>query len=368
MKTIYKIDSKNKTRIINFWTEDNIFYTEAGILGGKLVKNFTICEGKNIGKINESTPEQQAILEMEADIKKKLKGEYYENIDDITLKEFRPMKGLVWEDQKIKPEYPLLASYKLDGARCYAELIDGKVILKSFTGEVWLNCEHISESLLPLLNRYPNLIIDGEFYNMKYAGRFNELMSIIRQQTPTIAEKELSESVIQLHIYDIYDKNFPLLSAFDRYATIIHLSTMFNKYVIKCNQKIVRSDIEFNNFHKEATDLGCEGSIVRTNIAYTPNKKGKGFYKRKDYQDAEFELIDLLEGEGKWIGKAKKAIVKMPNGKHCGVGVIGSYEVCEEYLKNKDFYIGKLATVKYLCFTPDGLLREGILKDINRPD
>lgn len=367
MKTLYKKDSHNKVRVWNIWTENEMLIQESGILDGKLVQHSKQCKAKNVGKSNGTSPEEQALLELESEYKGKLSEGYFETIDEAqTLDiDFRPMKGLIWADQKKKPSYPLLGSYKMDGACAYLE----NGILKSFTGELWVACPHISESLLEFSRNYPEIILHGEFYNHDYSGKFNELMSLIRKQSPNGIDLTLSKGIIQFHIHDMFNKELPELKAFERIGFLQNRKPSIESYcVVLSLQKVIKSDEEFDTFHKMAVRFNYEGTVVRPDVAYTPNKKGKGFFKRKDYQDAEFELIDFLEGEGNWAGKAKRAIVKMLNGKECGVGVSGTYEQCEEYLTNKYNYIGKQATVTFLKFTPDGLLREGILKDVGRPD
>ena len=54
-----------------------IIQTSHGIVGGKMIiHETTITEGKNIGKKNETTPKQQAILDTEHDVSQKLTLKY----------------------------------------------------------------------------------------------------------------------------------------------------------------------------------------------------------------------------------------------------------------------------------------------------
>lgn len=369
---LYKKDTKGNVRFLEIKTEGADLVQISGVLGtDSPLPHRKTCKGKNIGKSNETTPNEQANLEMLAKIKDKLTEGYFKSIKECETEEveFRPMKGLVWEDQKIKPKFPLLGSYKMDGACAYAYFDGSGVVIRSFTGELWVACPHINKFLEKFFDKHPEVILHGEFYNHLYNGRFNELMSLIRQQTPSKDDLKKSEDVIQFHIHDMFNPYYPKITAFKRIDFLKeHKGLLQSKFINLSLQVKINNGVECDNFHHSAINLNYEGTVFRPDIAYTPNKKGKGFFKRKDYQDAEFELIDFMEGVGNWSGKAKRAIVKMPNGKHCGVGVSGDYDLCEDYLINKYKYIGKMATVKFLKFTPDGLLREGILKDIGRPD
>ena len=63
LKTIFKKDSKGKLRFISISTKGSSIIQESGILNSKnTVTNVSECIGKNIGKVNETTPEEQAVL------------------------------------------------------------------------------------------------------------------------------------------------------------------------------------------------------------------------------------------------------------------------------------------------------------------
>jgi DNA ligase 1 len=82
MNILYKIDSKENMRVIKFWTDGSLLCQEAGLLDGNLVPNSKECKGKNIGKSNETTPEQQAILEMNSKIADKLSEGYHTSLEE----------------------------------------------------------------------------------------------------------------------------------------------------------------------------------------------------------------------------------------------------------------------------------------------
>ena len=71
-KPLYKLDSKGKVRTWSIATFGNTYNQVHGILGGKMQSTFTeVKSGKNIGKANETTAEEQCQLEAEALWKKK---------------------------------------------------------------------------------------------------------------------------------------------------------------------------------------------------------------------------------------------------------------------------------------------------------
>lgn len=130
---LYKKDKSDNVRI---WLlkatmhSDNTFWieTEYGQKDGKIIHGEKqVKEGKNIGKKNETTVEQQTILICDKTFKdKKEKEEYIESLDEIdsvkTDMSFPPMLADTWEPtsktkRKIDIKFPCFVQPKLDGIR-----------------------------------------------------------------------------------------------------------------------------------------------------------------------------------------------------------------------------------------------------------
>jgi DNA ligase-1 len=101
---------------------------------------------------------------------------------------------------------------------------------------------------------------------------------------------------------------------------------------------------------------GYEGQIIRLDKPYE-HKRSKYLLKRKEFKDAEFEIVDVVEGDGQRSGTVGYCVIKLPNDKTCKSNVKGTFQYLAELLKNKKELIGKMATVKYFCETPDGVPR-----------
>ncbi len=106
----------SKTLEYTIEVEGNKFRTISGYTDGvKTVSEWTICQGKNIGKKNETTPEQQALLEAQAMHRKKTETGYFKSISDIDNEiYFEPMLAQDWFKQKDKVKYPVYSQPKLD--------------------------------------------------------------------------------------------------------------------------------------------------------------------------------------------------------------------------------------------------------------
>ena len=121
MTTLYKIDNKNKTREWTIELSGDGYRTIYGEKDGQLVTTeWTICEGKNIGRANETSPEVQAEKEVEAVIKKQREKGY---MDKAIKVHGGPMLAKSYDDYKDDIDYPIYSQPKLDGIRCVVDML-----------------------------------------------------------------------------------------------------------------------------------------------------------------------------------------------------------------------------------------------------
>ena len=104
MKTLPTLFSRTSTGAIQTWqmiVDDNKYYSITGQQDGKKIENEpTVCEGKNIGKKNETSPSEQAYSEAQAKWDKKSKTGYttdVKKIDECTSY-VEPMLAKSFED------------------------------------------------------------------------------------------------------------------------------------------------------------------------------------------------------------------------------------------------------------------------------
>ena len=189
--TLFKKDKSENIRLWNISavmnTKDNTYWikTEYGQKDGKItIAEKEIKEGKNIGKKNETTVQQQIILICDKTFKdKKEKEEYNEQIcDDKTKinKTFCPMLADKWDPnsktkRKIDITFPCFIQPKLDGIRCLSYLKNDNIVNQSRQLKYFKNLEHINTELNIIFNEFNNLVIDGELYNHDIL--FNKLLS-----------------------------------------------------------------------------------------------------------------------------------------------------------------------------------------------
>ena len=360
LETIYK---KTKTGATQEWTievSDNRYRTHSGQCGGAITTNaWTVVYGKNVGKANGTTDEQQAMAEAVAKRTKKLESGYFEDITNIDTKQyFEPMLAAKWEDYKDKIQYPIYSQPKLDGIRCIVTK-DG---MFSRNGKPIISAPHIGKSLNFLFESNPNLILDGELYADKFANDFNKIVSLVKRTKPTADDLKESAKNIEYHIYDI-----PSVSeTFDgRLEALNELFQYFPKCVKLVETHNANNELEVMELYGEYVDKGFEGQMLRLDSKYE-NKRSKSLLKHKSFIDEEFTIKDICEGEGNRTGTAGYMVFETADGKPFKSNVKGTWDETAEMLKSKKKLIGKQATIKYFNLTPDGIPRFPFVIGIDR--
>jgi DNA ligase-1 len=362
LDTIYKETKGGKIQQWQIEVVGNRYRTISGQTDGKLiVSEWTVVSGKNEGRSNSTTDEEQAVKEAEAKRKLKLERGYFQSVSDVGEKQyFEPMLATKWEDRKDKVEYPIYSQPKLDGIRC----IVSKNGMFSRNGKPIVSAPHIFEALKPVFDENPEYIFDGELYADKFANDFNKIVSLVKKTKPTAEDLVESKSVIEYHIYD-----FP--SCKKKFSTrIMDLALVFLDYQIGRVCKLVSTQIVFGDeevmeLYGNYVDEGYEGQMLRLDKPYE-NKRSNSLMKHKSFMDEEFTILDIVEGEGNRTGTAGYFVFKTKDGKPFKSNVKGTFAETAEMLRNKSSLIGKEATVKYFALTPDGIPRFPFVINIGR--
>jgi DNA ligase-1 len=350
--TLYHIDENLNLRIWYMEQEDDVYRTVSGIENGQLVTSeWKKATGKNKGKKNETSDSEQAKAEVLALYEKKLARKYHRNKEDVEQgsKIIEPMlassfKG--WNDNWTE----VFSQPKLDGMRCIATA-NG---LFSRQGKPIVSCPHIEEALKPIFNIRPDLILDGELYNHNLKDNFNELLSVARQTKPTPKDLAKSKEMIEYHIYDNLDEGI----GFDTRSASIHgyYPEVLTDPCIKFVHTIgIYNSTELDAEYASLLQDGYEGQIIRISGSLYENKRSKGLIKRKEFIDEEFEVLEILEGQGNWAGYAKSVSCKSKAGVVFSAGIKGNQQFARELFNRTS--PPKTATIRYQNVTPDGSYR-----------
>lgn len=360
MKTLPTLYSRTSKGGIQTWTmhiDSNSYWAVTGLIDGKKIINKpTFVTSTNEGRANERDPEMQALSVAQAMWKKRSEAGYFENIDNIDNEYFvEPMLAQNYEDRKDELTFPLYLQPKLDGIRCVCS-IKG---MQSRNGKAIASAPHIRERLEEFFQMYPDVILDGELYCDKLNNDFNKICSLVKKKKPD--EEELIEShwTIQYWVYDMVDTNMTFEERSLWLKANLPDTTNENPVMIVFvpTDKVESFD-ELDTLYGQYVDAGYEGQMVRQNEVYE-NKRSKFLLKRKEFQDAEYEILHVGEGEGNKVGVAGYMMLRNPkNGdKTFRSNIKGNRAHLRELFENKDSLIGKMATVKYFNLTPDNVPR-----------
>lgn len=344
LQKLYKLDSKNKIRSWTVETKDNgdgtySILVSHGLDGGiQQVKETLIKKGKNIGKSNETTVEEQAKSEAESKWNKQKDKGYTE--DPNPTRVLLPMLAHTYDKHSKKIIFPAVVQPKLDGLRCLI-YYDGVVRSVSRLGKEWKVIQHIEEELIPFFESNPDIVLDGELYSTEIT--FQDICSAIKRDEPS----ELTPKV-KFYCYDCYDSNNPNLSFLQRYRVIEGLDLQ-NTIVVKNTE--VNNKSEINEVCEELVKLGYEGGMVRnTSGVYKVNGRSYDLQKVKKFDDQEFEIVSMtLDKNGECVFTCL-----CDNGQF-DVKPEGSHEERKAYYNQDN--IGKMLNVRFFGFTDDGIPR-----------
>lgn len=348
-ENLYTIDSKGATRLWRIEVDGARYRTVSGHVGGaETASGWTTAVGKNVGRSNETTAEEQAYAEAYAEYKKKVDRKYHTSLDNVGSHKFiAPMLAHKYEGWQGK----CFTQPKLDGIRCIAT----RHGLTSRQGKPF-KLAHVEAALAPIFEAYPELIFDGELYNHELHDDFNKITSLVKKQTRSPEEEDECAALIQYHIYDIIS-NLP----FERRDAV--LFTIFTQdrfqHVTNVLVPVHTIEVHAEMLLDEAYEMwlaeGYEGQIIRFNEPYEIGKRSKNLLKRKTFIDEEYKLISVSEGNGNWAGYAKTCKLEMADGRTFDSGIKGSQDFTKQLLENWQQY--GAATVRYFQLTPDGVPR-----------
>lgn len=355
--TLYK---RTVTGAIQQWhmeIDGTKYRTVSGQVDGKLVTSeWTTAEGKNVGRSNETTAEDQAKAEVDSRYTIKLnQGGYHESIDDVDKpKHFKPMLAKKYEDYVPDADTyangEVVSQPKLDGIRCIATA-EG---LYSRQGKPIVSVPHIMESLQPMFDADPDLILDGELYASKFAEDFNEIVSLAKKTKPKPEDLEAAR-VIEYWVYDCPGIDGTFSERYDALQQIVDVLNHPNLVLVPTTT--VKDEEHLDEIFETYINDGMEGQMLRFGNSPYENKRSKFLLKRKDFVDEEFEVVEVCEGKGNRSGMAGYITYRLQDGRTFNSSIRGGVAFYRQLLENKDDYVGGQGTVRYFHMTPDGVPR-----------
>ena len=353
-KTIYKLDSKGNERFLTVKAVGAEMIQISGLVDtDSPVEHKKTCKAKNVGKANETTPEEQAIAEAEAKWVKKIDEGYFESLEEAnSLKVILPMLAKGYEKEKKKIDWedednPVYVQPKLDGMRSFN--LDGTITSRK--GKEIDTVTHIINEVAKLEAGR----LDGELYAHGYSFQANmKAIKKIRDTKNTI-ENYPATVEVKFHVYDmIVDKPFK-----ERYEMLKEICEKA-EHIVLVPTYIIKNEKELNEYHSKFLEEGYEGTIVRHGKAsYKVNARSSNLLKFKDFIDIAVKLIDVTPAEQRETWGVP--VLELPDGRTFRAGARLSHAEREDLLTNKEKYIGKTAEIRFFEYTDDGIPRFPVL-------
>jgi DNA ligase-1 len=334
------------------WTEGADMVEEYGTVDGAKTTNTRTAKAKNVGKKNETTPDDQAFKEAAAKHQKKLDKGYSTSKEKAKETVFLPMLAHDFRKLKKDIDYPVDVQPKLDGLRCLAYWKDGAVVLMSRGGKFY-SVTHIEDEISYFLPK--GSVLDGELY---VHGMHLQDISALSKKHREPDDEEHPGGSLQLK-FVVFD-GFHISTThhnwrrrgLDLFALFLNIKS---KHICVCETQIdVKSRTELEKWLNYYEAEGYEGIIIRKDGPYELGHRSRNLLKWKNFIDDEFTIVGHKEAQGNDIGTVVW-ICETEEGKTFETRPKGKRSVRRKWLENAESHYGEKLTVRFQAWTKDKL-------------
>lgn len=283
---------------------------------------------------------------------------------------------------------------KYDGGRCVAYLPrdGGQVTLLSRTGKPWYNFESIRQVMQQYNIDCPvdhDRYVDGEAISIvDGAIDFQAIQKTMHAKSRATEIGQLKFFVFDAAPGDEWETpTWPYLKRLQYARTVVdELNGMTTGPMMIDEQMIIQEpNMDAQVVHAAPSGItenpspdvlveicqayveaGFEGAIIRKADVPVQMKKGKALLKVKTFQDAEAEILGVIEGEGKYVGMLGALHCRLPSGKEfdMGSGISDEQRVIfwSIFKYPTSTVKPKFVTIKFFELTDDGIPRFPIFK------
>ncbi len=305
-------------------TKSAIYWTVFGHQNGVLTKSSeTVIEhGKNIGKLNFTTPLTQAILMARSIFNKKLREGGSLNKSSLYMPgsniSFRQLVNNGLHEWRVFPmalhdinksnnwkhiNFPAMIQPKYDGTRFvvvnYGSIDNPKLDGYSRGQKEYGGQDHILKSL-QTINLSPGLYLDGELY----------LDGMNLQNISGNSRRSDSDIKLDFYIFDCFKVDEPNMIFMDRAKLLRSILKPLPDHIKIVPTKSVESKADVMNIFSLHMKSGYEGSVIRNKdsiyeFGINSEKRSYTTLKIKPFNDDEWILCGFKRG----IGKDADAII-----------------------------------------------------------
>ena len=342
MTTLYKTNKNGSIQEWSIEVSGSTFTCIYGQVGGKMQSQKTTCKSMNVGRSNETTPEQQAQLEADALITKKIKTGYsYDKSAPVTVA--LPMKVKSYQDQIHNVIFPCYSDVKYNGVNGIYRRTNN-LELFSRGGENYPAIPHLTEHINTILDELGHNEINGELYI--HGEHLQNIQSAVKKP------KQLSNRLTFI-IFDISDSTEILTVRKEKlnklFSQLIKIGSPILNYIGLAEYVICHSHDCIENHYNLSVSRGYEGTVVKNASGlYKHNVRSSDQFKYKKTQSAEFEIIGYeLDKNGLpvFIMQCDKGNFKAKP--------VGTKEHWYNQLPVN--YIGQYGTIEYETYSKSGI-------------
>jgi ATP-dependent DNA ligase len=343
-----------------FYTQTSYWQVKADGTESKMQYSAPVLiESKNVGRSNETSVRDQAFSELESEFaQQKLKNGYREDGEAAEAERFSPMLAhvyadrkhtVLWDNQGVRK----FVQHKYDGMRAG---YDGTTFVSRG------NKDLIPECVAHLSFDTQGYTVDGEVilpHEQYYVGKptgygFQMTMRAVKKYRP-----ELSPQLLY-RVYDVVmDAPFE-----ERLAVLKRLvAESSNPSVVLSETFEVSTELEVMTHQEQFLIDGWEGTMIRVSErGYKPGHRDIQLLKLKEFSDAEFLVVDIVEGKGKFEGLPiivcrTEPSTEFPKSVTFGATQQGQEDVKRAIFADRANLIGRMWTVKFQGRYEDGAPR-----------
>lgn len=338
---LYKPTKTGKVQVCSISFSGDYYTVMFGQQGCKMQLNKTVCMPKNVGRSNQTTPEDQAELEARATFTRKVKSGY--SIDPnpvVTVK--LPQKVKVFQDQIGNVTFPNYSTPKLDGVNgMYWLLPDGSLKLTSRGGNEYPPIPHLEQDVRSIMKILSTDVLNGELYIHK--EHLQNITSAVKKT------KNLSKS-LEFQVFALPNVDLPFV---DVLKLLKSKKSELDKLIVVSFVVSTRcTDIQKLEAHYLlSVTAGFEGTVVYLpESVYRFNERSSTVFKYKKAQDKEFKIASYVIDK-----RGHPTFICETEGNTFKVRPKGTVSDRLDILANIDEFIGKWYTVEFEQLSRDGI-------------
>jgi len=280
LPTLYKVTATGASQYWTISVDGATYTTEYGQVGTESPQfQSTTAVGMNIGRSNETTPEQQALAEATSLHTKRIERQGYSLEPNQSSANPLAMKVKVWTPGKLPPKvaFPLLSTVKLNGVNGTYIRTDGALTLYSRTGTVFPSIPHLEPAIQYYMDHFGCNQLNGELFIP--STHLQDITSAVKATKPSSAN-------LEFHVFNIPDT---LVTYATVQAAFINCEPHPDTYVHLIVPVWCESHAELESHFQLAMANGMEGTVIyHPSATYQPGIRSNRIWKYKVAQEAEF--------------------------------------------------------------------------------